>query len=117
MRYFFGSGITSGRIRLQTATLPFFSNMKWSFFVVDCALQVGGAVMQNRPIRLIRKSETQINTRKSNEVTPSSRPEPSEREIKTVVSRWVRDHRQRSEEFRQTFAALFKTSRIPLPIR
>ena len=73
--------------------------------------------MQNRPIRLIRKSETQTTTGNSNEVTASARPEPSEREIKTVVSRWVRDHRQRSEEVRYTFAALFTTSGIQVPGR
>ena len=31
-----------------------------------------------------------------------------EREMKTVVSSWVSEHRQRTEEFRQTFAALFR---------
>jgi hypothetical protein len=53
---------------------------------------------EERRIRLIRKRETQIEAT-SNE---AERAEPSEREIKTVVSRWVREHRQRSEDFRQT---------------
>ena len=61
-----------------------------------------------RPVRLIRKRETQAPTQLSASATPLARPEPSEREMKTVVSSWVRDHRQRSEEFRRTFATLWQ---------
>jgi hypothetical protein len=63
---------------------------------------------ENRPIRLIRKrqSETIGTSSEENAVPPHS--EPSEREIKMVVSRWVSDHRERSEEFRSTFATLWQ---------
>jgi len=65
----------------------------------------------NRPIRLIRKSESQTNPEPAR---GQIRPEPTEREIKTVVSRWVRDHRQRSEEFRRSFAALWQAGELSL---
>ena len=62
----------------------------------------------NRPIRLIRKRESQANIELTGNAAPQQRAEPSEREMKSVVSRWVRDHRQRSEEFRRSFAALWQ---------
>jgi hypothetical protein len=61
-----------------------------------------------RKIRLIRKNKPQAEIVDSAEPTPLTRSQPTEREIKTVVSSWVREHRQRSEEFRITFAALLK---------
>ena len=61
-----------------------------------------------RRVRLIRKSKPQAENESSTQAASPIRSEPSEREIKTAVSRWVREHRQRSEEFRLTFAALFK---------
>lgn len=72
---------------------------------------------ENRPVRLIRKRESQAATRLSASTTPLARPEPSEREIKTVVSSWVRDHRQRSEEFRRTFATLWQAGAFRLNAR
>jgi hypothetical protein len=72
---------------------------------------------ENRPVRLIRKRESQAATQLSASATPLARPEPSEREIKTVVSSWVRDHRQRSEEFRRTFATLWQAGEFRLNAR
>ena len=72
---------------------------------------------ENRPVRLIRKRESQAATQLSASTTALARPEPSEREIKTVVSSWVRDHRQRSEEFRRTFATLWQTGEFRLNAR
>ena len=72
---------------------------------------------ENRPIRLIRKRQAQTENQSSDNAVPMTRREPSEREIKTVVSRWVRDHRQRSEEFKRTFAALFQAEEVRLPTR
>ena len=71
---------------------------------------------ENRQVRLIRKRE-QTGNESSKDAAPLVRPEPSEREIRTVVSRWVRDHRQRSEDFRRTFAALFQAGEVRLPTR
>ena len=38
----------------------------------------------------------------------AERAEPSERELKTVMSGWVREHRQRTEEYRRSFAGLLR---------
>jgi hypothetical protein len=71
---------------------------------------------ENRPVRLIRKRESQENPSLSGEAQPKTRTNP-EREMKSVVSRWVREHRQRSEEFRRTFATLWRSGEFPLPTR
>jgi hypothetical protein len=73
--------------------------------------------MSNRPIRLVRKRE--VNPIPDGPVSPdaASRPEPSEREVKTVVSRWVEDHRKRAEEFRRSFAVSLRAGEFHLPTR
>lgn len=63
---------------------------------------------EDRRVRLIRKGQPQTEKVSSTDPPVPDRALPSEREIKTVVSRWVREHRQRSDEFRLTFAALLK---------
>ena len=60
---------------------------------------------ENRPVKLIRKRQPEADNESSVNV---ARPEPTEREVQTVVSRWVQDHRQRSEEFKRTFTALWQ---------
>ena len=46
----------------------------------------------------------------------AERAEPSERELKTVMSGWVREHRQRTEEYRRSFAGLLRQVGFnPLP--
>jgi len=70
---------------------------------------------KDRPVRLIRKQESRATTELSSDDTARTHPEPSEREIKAVVSRWVHDHRRRSEEFRRTFAALWQSGEFQLP--
>jgi hypothetical protein len=63
-----------------------------------------------RPVRLIRKREAQP----AADVPAATRSEPSEREIKTTVSQWVRDHKQRSEDFRRSFASLWQAGELNL---
>ena len=70
---------------------------------------------ENRKVRLIRKRDRETNTEAS-AVNHSSPRAPSEREIKSVVSRWVRDHRRQTEEFRRNFAALLRAGEV-LPTR
>ncbi len=72
---------------------------------------------ENRPIRLVRKRESLANAELSTDAQPKTRTQPTEREIKSVVSRWVQDHRQRSEEFRRTFAAMWQAGEIAIPTR
>ena len=64
----------------------------------------------NRPVRVIKRGE------KRQQAVVTAAPVAAEkvaarveREMKTVVSGWVVEHRQRTQEFRQTFAALFRT--------
>jgi hypothetical protein len=70
-----------------------------------------------RPVRLIRKRDSPVKSEPSSSATPSGRPAPTEREVKTVVSNWVRDHRRRSEEFRRTCATLWQTGEFSLNAR
>lgn len=72
---------------------------------------------ENRRVRLIRKNQRQTADESSTDATRPDHSQPSEREIKTVVSSWVREHRQRSEEFRLAFAALLKGGGVQLPSR
>jgi hypothetical protein len=67
---------------------------------------------ENRPIRLIRKSQPDTNGTSAAGTVAANRPEPSEREIKTVVTSWVSDHRRRSEEFRKTIASLWQAGEL-----
>lgn len=72
---------------------------------------------ENRPIRLIRKRAPQADAGPSSEAQPKTRTANPEREIKSAVTRWVREHRQRSEEFRRTFASLWQSGEFQLPSR
>jgi len=56
-------------------------------------------MQENRRVRLIRKRDRTAHESPAKPPTPESK----ERGIKTVVSRWVSEHRLRSEEFRRTF--------------
>ena len=60
-------------------------------------------MQEKRRVRLIRKCDR---TRDDSPAKPP-RPESKERDIKTVVSRWVLEHRQRSEELRRTLTTVF----------
>jgi hypothetical protein len=64
---------------------------------------------QNRAIRIIKRGQ-RAGVEKVAEVAKATSAEPSERELKSVVSGWVREHRQRSEEYRRSFADLLKES-------
>jgi len=64
----------------------------------------------NRPVRVIKRGERQ-QAAQAVEAAPVAAEKGAarvEREMKTVISGWVTEHRQRTEEFRQTFAALFR---------
>jgi hypothetical protein len=67
-------------------------------------------VQQNRPVRVIKRDKRE--SAESATVVAAAPLEEStetaERRLKTVVSGWVREHQQRSEEYRQMFASLLK---------
>jgi hypothetical protein len=69
---------------------------------------------QNRAVRIIKRGQTATAESVTEAVVEAS-AEPSEREMKTVVSGWVREHRQRSEEYRRSFAELLKESGFRSP--
>jgi predicted RNA-binding protein with RPS1 domain len=64
-------------------------------------------MQQNRPVRVIKR-EQRGRTEESVKAATEEGAENTERKLKTVVSGWVREHQQRSEEYRQMFAALLK---------
>ena len=67
---------------------------------------------EKRPVRLVRKGKVQENSLSSAEIRQTTDPEPSEREMSTVISRWVRDHRERAEEYRRASAPLLGGIRL-----
>ena len=69
---------------------------------------------QNRPVRII-KNEQRL--RAASEAKPADNPGQgtTERELKMVVSSWVREHQQRSEEYRRAFSKMLKENAILAP--
>lgn len=64
-------------------------------------------MQQNRPVRVIKRDKR--GSADSAAAAPlAESTETAERKLKTVVSGWVREHQQRSEEYRQMFASLLK---------
>ena len=66
-------------------------------------------MQQNRSIRVIKHNQRAA-TENRTTAQSDTRREPSERELKTVVSGWVREHRQRSEEYRRALTEMLKES-------
>jgi hypothetical protein len=62
----------------------------------------------NKSVRVIKRGERREAVEAPAAVAAEKVAALREREMKTVVSGWVSEHRQRTEEFRQTFAALFR---------
>ena len=59
---------------------------------------------EKRSIRIIKR-DSQASEPKAETARPK-RPVDSEREMKTVVSGWVKEHARRSDELRKSFAKL-----------
>ena len=64
-------------------------------------------MQQNRPVRVIKRDQRE-RAESGVKVAAEEGAETVERKLKTVVSGWVHEHRQRSEEYRQLFASLFR---------
>lgn len=64
-------------------------------------------MQQRRPVRIV-KSHRRVLDVKGVEERRGTERATLERQVKTVVSGWVSDHQQRSEEFRQTYSGLLK---------
>jgi hypothetical protein len=66
-------------------------------------------MQQNRPVRVIKRDQRESVESEAATASPLAESmESAERKLKTVVSGWVREHQQRSEEYRQMFASLLK---------
>lgn len=65
-------------------------------------------MQQNRPVRVIKRNQRTCADSTATATAPTESTENSERKLKTVISGWVREHQQRTEEYRQMFASLLK---------
>lgn len=61
---------------------------------------------QAKQIRVIKGGRTARETQTVQEVVSVKSAAAAVREVKDVVSDWVRDHRQRSDEFRRNYSTL-----------
>ncbi|HEX8145889.1 MAG TPA: hypothetical protein VF591_01705 [Pyrinomonadaceae bacterium] len=61
---------------------------------------------QAKQIRVIKGGRAAREAEAAQEAGSVKSAAAAVREVKEVVSDWVRDHRQRSEEFRRNYAAL-----------
>ena len=67
-------------------------------------------MLKNRPVRIIKRDQRGATAAVAAPppAKPADGPAASEREIKTVVSGWVNEHRRRADEFRQAYTTLLK---------
>jgi hypothetical protein len=59
----------------------------------------------NRQVRVVKRGQAPQGQTEQASAAPA---QPSEREMKNVVSGWVREHRERAEEFRVAFAGMLR---------
>ena len=69
---------------------------------------------QNRPVRVIKHNQ-RVRVESHAKAAGEESSEPSERELKTVVSGWIREHQQRSEEYRRALTDMLKQSGFRSP--
>ena len=67
---------------------------------------------QKKPVRVIKRDE-----RGHSDPAVERRASSEGSAVRHVVSDWVLEHRRRSEEFRQNYAALLKEAGLGLPCR
>ena len=61
---------------------------------------------QTKRVKVIKGGRAARETKAAQETVSVKSAAAAVREVKEVVSDWVRDHRQRSEEFRRNYSAL-----------
>ena len=69
---------------------------------------------ENRPVRIIKR-ETRERAANPTEVVAEESPASSERKLKTVISGWVREHHERTEEYRRMFATVLREAGLRPP--
>ncbi len=74
-------------------------------------------MQQNRPVRIIKREQRERAAAAQPAVEAA--PENPERKLRGVVTGWVRDHRQRTEEYRRAFKDILVEAgfRAPRPSR
>lgn len=72
-------------------------------------------MLKNKPVRIIKRDQrgTQVQAAAEAAQPPAA---PSEREVKTVVSGWVSEHRRRADELRRNYADLLKGVGFSAPL-
>ena len=70
---------------------------------------------QAKQVRVIKGGRAARETQAAQEVASVKTASAAVREVKEVVSDWVRDHRQRSDEFRRNYSALLGEVGFKLP--
>lgn len=71
-------------------------------------------MQQHRPVRIVKQGQKAVSENVARAAGETS-AQPSERELKSVVSGWIHEHRQRSEQYRQAFAEMLKESGFRSP--
>ncbi len=68
---------------------------------------------QNRPVRIVKNGQ-RLTEAGAVAAKPTGSPglQPTERELKRAVSSWVREHQQRSDEYRRTIAKMFRENTL-----
>jgi hypothetical protein len=72
-------------------------------------------MLKNRPVRIIKRDQRGAS---APAVAEAGQPQPAnpEREVKTVVSGWVSEHRRRADELRRNYADLLKGVGFSAPL-
>ena len=69
---------------------------------------------QNRPVRIIKNEQRQRGASEA-KAAGNSGLKTTERELKVVVSSWVREHQQRSEEYRRALSQMLRENNLLAP--
>lgn len=67
-------------------------------------------MQQNRTVRVIKRDERARGGENNTKTTGESGAKSTERELKAVVSGWVREHQQRSEQYRRAVKEMLRES-------
>lgn len=59
-----------------------------------------------KSIRVIKREQRQFQTAPAE--SPARQPVETARDVKTIVSGWVRERQQRTRDYHRTFASLFQ---------
>jgi hypothetical protein len=62
---------------------------------------------EHRPVRIIKRDERERAALPAEALAEES-PASSERKLKSVINGWVREHHERTEEYRRLFTDLLK---------